>query len=126
MDYEGFFSDIRTVPQGNADAPRHIDIRNSRSSQRGRNEDETKGFNWLRVPPTDDGGSHCFGARCICPIARRLHLSNLREVDTVEVTFDVDVEHPVIPPAALTSLAYGIDRRPAGPVAIRVGVEHRL
>src|SRR6267142_6477976 len=43
MDYEGFFSDIRTVPQGNADAPRHIDIRNSRSSQRGRNEHETKG-----------------------------------------------------------------------------------
>jgi hypothetical protein len=39
-------------------------------------------------------------------------------IDTVEVTFDVDVEHPVVAPAALTSLAYGIDRRSAGPVAI--------
>jgi hypothetical protein len=47
-------------------------------------------------------------------------------IDTVEVTFDVDVEHPVVAPAALTSLAYGLDRRSAGPVAIRVGVEHRL
>ena len=45
---------------------------------------------------------------------------------TFQVTFDVDVEHPVVAPAALTGLAYGIDRRSAGPVAIRVGVEHRL
>src|SRR6516165_2946613 len=36
------------------------------------------------------------------------------------------VEHPVVAPAALTGLAYGTDRRSAGPVAIRVGVEHRL
>ena len=47
-------------------------------------------------------------------------------IDTVEVTFDVDVEHPVVAPAALTSLAYSVDRRSAGPIAIRVGVEHRL
>ena len=47
-------------------------------------------------------------------------------IDTVEVTFDVDVEHPVAAPAAPTRLAYGIDRRSARPVAIRVGVEHRL
>ena len=37
-----------------------------------------------------------------------------------------DVEHPVIPPAALTSRAHGIDRRFAGPIAIRVGMKHRL
>src|SRR5215472_14352392 len=47
-------------------------------------------------------------------------------IDTVEVTFDVDVEHPVVAPAALTSLAYGIDCRSAGPVPVRVGVEYRL
>src|ERR1019366_940583 len=47
-------------------------------------------------------------------------------IDTVEVSFDVDVEHPVISPAALTGLTHRIDRRSAGPVAIRVGVEHRL
>jgi hypothetical protein len=40
--------------------------------------------------------------------------------------FDVDVEHPVISPAPLTGLANGIDRRSVGPVAIGVGVEHRL
>jgi len=45
---------------------------------------------------------------------------------TFQVTFDVDVEHPVVAPAALTSLAYGVDRRSAGPVAIRVGVENRF
>jgi len=54
MDYEGLFSDISTVPapeasKGRAE-PRHIDIRNSRSSLRGRDEHKTKGFNWLRVP----------------------------------------------------------------------------
>jgi hypothetical protein len=47
-------------------------------------------------------------------------------INAVEIGFDVDVEHPVIPPAALTSLAHGIDRRFAGPVAIRVGMKHRL
>src|SRR5215813_2309245 len=47
-------------------------------------------------------------------------------IDAVEVSFDVDVEHPVVSPAALTGLAHRIDRRSAGPVAIRVGVEHRL
>src|SRR5260370_27128082 len=47
-------------------------------------------------------------------------------IDAVEVSFDVDVEHPVVSPAALTGLAHPIDRRSAGPVAIGVGVEHRL
>src|SRR6202022_1746669 len=47
-------------------------------------------------------------------------------IDAVEVTFDVDVEHPVVSPASLTGLMDGIDRRSAGPVAIRVGVENRL
>src|SRR3954468_18768571 len=47
-------------------------------------------------------------------------------IDAVEIGFYVEIEHPVIPPTALTSLAHGIDRRFAGPVAIRVGVERRL
>jgi hypothetical protein len=47
-------------------------------------------------------------------------------INAVEIGVYVDVEHPVIPPAALTSLAHGIDRRFAGPVAIRVGMKHRL
>src|SRR5215467_7946730 len=63
------------------------------------------------------------------PHAVRMMTDRLEQqlpIDTVEVTFDVDVERPVVAPAALTSLAYGIDRRSAGPVAIRVGMEHRL
>ena len=47
-------------------------------------------------------------------------------INAVEIGFYVEVEHPVIPPATLTSLAHGIDRRFAGPVTIRVDVEHRL
>src|SRR5215470_3770659 len=47
-------------------------------------------------------------------------------IDAVEVSFNVDVEHPVISPAPLTGLAHRIDRRSAGPVAIGVSVEHRL
>ena len=47
-------------------------------------------------------------------------------IDAVEVGFYVEIEHPVVAPAALTSLAHGVDRRFAGPVAIGVGVKHRL
>src|SRR5271169_770077 len=47
-------------------------------------------------------------------------------VDTVEKSLDVEIEHPVVAPAALASLVHGIDRRFAGPVAIRVNVEHWL
>jgi hypothetical protein len=47
-------------------------------------------------------------------------------IDAVEIGFYVEIEHPVVAPTALTSLAHGIDRRFAGPVAIGVGVEHRL
>ena len=47
-------------------------------------------------------------------------------IDAVEVAFDVNVEHEVIAPAALTRLTHGIDRRSAGPVAIEVGMKHRL
>ena len=39
-------------------------------------------------------------------------------IDAVEIGFYVEIEHPVVPPTALTSLAHGIDRRFAGPVAI--------
>jgi len=47
-------------------------------------------------------------------------------VDTVEEGAYIEIEHPVAAPAALASLAHGIDRRFAGPVAVGVGVEHRL
>ena len=47
-------------------------------------------------------------------------------IDTVEVAPNVEIEHPVVAPAALTSRAHGIDGRFARPVAIGVDVEHRL
>ena len=47
-------------------------------------------------------------------------------IDAVEIGLHVDIEHPIIPPATLTSLAHGIDRRSTGPVAVCVGVEHRF
>jgi hypothetical protein len=47
-------------------------------------------------------------------------------IDAVEEPLDVEIEHPVVAPTALTSLMHGVDRRFAGPVAVRVGMEHRL
>src|SRR5271167_3640858 len=47
-------------------------------------------------------------------------------INAVEIGFYVEIEHPVVAPAALTSLVHGIDRRFAGPVAIGVGMKHRL
>ena len=47
-------------------------------------------------------------------------------IDAVEIGFYVEIEHPVVAPAALTSLAHGIDRRSTGPVAIGVGMKHRF
>src|SRR5437870_12690807 len=47
-------------------------------------------------------------------------------INAVEVGFYVEIEHPVVAPTALTSLAHGIDRRFAGPVAIGVSMEYRL
>ena len=51
-------------------------------------------------------------------------LQQPRPIDAVEIGLYVDIEHPVIPPAALTGLAHGIDRRSTGPVAVCVGVKH--
>ena len=53
-------------------------------------------------------------------------LQKQRPIEVVEEAFDVDVEHIVIAPAALTSRAHGVDGRFARPVAVGVGVEHRL
>src|SRR5438067_10688707 len=47
-------------------------------------------------------------------------------INAVKVGFYVEIEHPVVAPTALTSLAHSVDRRFAGPVAVGVGVEHRL
>jgi len=47
-------------------------------------------------------------------------------VNAVEEAFDIEIEHPVVAPATLTGCAHGIECRPAGPVTIGTGVEHRL
>src|SRR2546426_439632 len=47
-------------------------------------------------------------------------------IDAVEVAPDIDIEHPVVAPTPLARRAHGIDCRAAGPVAIGVGMEHRL
>src|SRR6266851_3193594 len=47
-------------------------------------------------------------------------------IDTVEVSFNIEVEHPVVSPAALTGLAHRIDCRFAGSVAVGVRMKHRL
>src|SRR5262249_33652917 len=47
-------------------------------------------------------------------------------VDAVEEALDVEVENPVIAPAALAGLGHGIDCRLARPVAVGVGMKDRL
>jgi hypothetical protein len=47
-------------------------------------------------------------------------------VDAVEEALDVEVENPVIAPAALAGLGHGIDCRLAGTVAVGVGMKDRL
>src|SRR5215475_9547157 len=47
-------------------------------------------------------------------------------IDTVEISFDIEVEHPVVSPAALTGLAHSIDGRFAGSVAVGVRMKHWL
>ena len=47
-------------------------------------------------------------------------------INAVEEALDVEIENPIVAPAALASLAHGINRRFAGPVAVGIGVEHRL
>src|SRR5215475_9978478 len=74
-----------------------------------------------RLQPTFDVEQH---PRTIRMLADRLE--HQLPINTVEVGLDVEIQHPVIAPAALTSRVHGIDRRLAGPVAIGVGVEHRL
>src|SRR5204863_5634886 len=53
-------------------------------------------------------------------------LEQQRPIDAVEIALDVDIEHPVVPPASLTSLPEGLDRRPAGSVSVRVRMENRF
>jgi hypothetical protein len=47
-------------------------------------------------------------------------------INAVEETLDVEIENPIVAPAALASLAHGISCRFAGPVAAGISVEHRL
>src|SRR4051812_14467737 len=63
------------------------------------------------------------------PRAVRMMTTRLEQqlpIDAVEVALDVDIEHPVKPPAALTGLPEGIDRRSAGAVPIGVLMEAGL
>jgi hypothetical protein len=39
-------------------------------------------------------------------------------IDAIEEAFDVEIEHPVVAPAALASRAHRVDRRSSGPVAV--------
>src|SRR5262249_4788867 len=74
-----------------------------------------------RLQPTLDVEQH--------PRTVRMTTDSLEQklpVDAIEEALDVEIEHPVVAPAALASLVHGIDRRFAGPVAIGVGVERRL
>src|SRR5262249_12019506 len=62
------------------------------------------------------------------PRAVRMMTNRLEQqlpIDTVEVTFDVYVEHPVVAPAALTSLAHGIGTRAGRAGSQRGGGEPR-
>src|SRR5262249_38878398 len=47
-------------------------------------------------------------------------------IDAVEEALDVEVENPIVAPAALAGLGHGIDRRFAGTVAVGVGMKSWL
>ena len=47
-------------------------------------------------------------------------------IEGVEEAADIKIENPVELPTTLSRFSYGIDRRPLGPVPIRVGVELRF
>src|SRR6516162_5526324 len=50
-------------------------------------------------------------------------LEQQRPIDAVKIALDVNIEHPVEPPAALSGLPEGVDRRSAGAVSVGVIVE---
>jgi len=47
-------------------------------------------------------------------------------VDAIEEALNVEIEHPVIAPAALAGFRNGINRRFAGPIAKGVRMKHIL
>src|SRR5258708_1919358 len=47
-------------------------------------------------------------------------------IDAVKIALDINIEHPVEPPATLSGLLEGVDRRSAGAVSIGVIVEDGL
>src|ERR1700730_12311303 len=51
------------------------------------------------------------------------HLEQHLPIDAVKIALDVDIEHPVEPPAAPPGLLEGVDRRSAGAVSVGVIVE---
>src|SRR5215469_6102560 len=50
-------------------------------------------------------------------------LEQQRPIDAVKIALNVNIEHPVEPPAALSGLPEGVDRRSAGAVSVGVIVE---
>jgi hypothetical protein len=47
-------------------------------------------------------------------------------VNAIEEALDVEIEHPVVAPAALAGFRHGTNRRFAGPVAKGVRMKYRL
>src|ERR1039458_1946164 len=74
----------------------------------------------MRNCTRDEGGPFEVGNQVLNRLEHQL------PINAAEIGFYVEIEHPVVAPTALTILAHGIDRRFAGPVAIGVGMEHRL
>src|SRR5215470_7296072 len=63
------------------------------------------------------------------PSAIRMFADRLEHqlpIKTVEIGLDVQIKYPVVAPAALSRCAHGVDRRFTGPVAVGVGMKHRL
>src|SRR5215831_16360261 len=44
----------------------------------------------------------------------------------IQIGLNVQIKYPVVAPAALSRCAHGVDRRFTGPVAVGVGMKHRL
>ena len=91
-----------------------------RRSRRPRHDAAVLHLHW-RLQPALDVEQHPGAVRMV-PDSPEHQLP----IDAVEETLNVEVEHPVVAPTALTSRAHGIDCRRAGSVAVGVAVKHRF
>ena len=74
-----------------------------------------------RLQPTLDVEQH---PRAVRVLAHRTH--HQRVIDIIEKSFDVEIHHPVVPPAARAGLPDGVGGRLPRPVPVGVGVERRF